>query len=123
MNPILLRGRPQSIPACALIIEAGGVHLARIILSSERTRIEFNVYVSSTARSIIHLVRFLRSVAAWGGSRIEVKEDPQGSIDYIDIIPPLKTVDAELLTRKIQNAIAAAIEEEQLTRGWGVNKG
>ena len=122
MNPILLRGRPQSIPACALIVKMGDVEVARIILSSEVTRIEFEALVSSTARSIIHLVQFLRNVGAWSGSRIEVKEDPRGFIDYIDIIPPLEVVDAELLTRKVQNAIALAIEEEQLARDWGVRK-
>ena len=87
-----------------------------------RDRIEFEALVSSTARSIIHLVRFLRNVAAWGGSRIEIKEDPQGFIDYVDIVPPLEVVDAELLTRRVQNAIAAAIEEEQLARDWGMRK-
>ena len=122
MNPILLRGRQQSIPACALIVKMGAVEVARIILSSEVTRVEFEALVSSTARSIIHLVQFLRNVAAWSGSRIEVKEDPRGFIDYIDIIPPLEVVDAELLTRKVQNAIALAIEEEQLARDWGVRK-
>ena len=64
MNPILLRGRPQSIPACALIVKMGDVEVARIILSSEVTRIEFEALVSSTARSIIHLVQFLRNAAA-----------------------------------------------------------
>jgi len=122
MNPILLRGRQQSIPACALIVKMGAVEVARIILSSEATRVEFEALVSSTARSIIHLVQFLRNVGAWSGSRIEVKEDPRGFIDYIDIIPPLEVVDAELLTRKVQNAIALAIEEEQLARDWGVRK-
>ena len=122
MNPILLRGRQQSIPACALIVKMGAVEVARIILSSEVTRVEFEALVSSTARSIIHLVQFLRNVGAWSGSRIEVKEDPRGFIDYIDIIPPLEVVDAELLTRKVQNAIALAIEEEQLARDWGVRK-
>ena len=122
MNPILLRGRPQSISACALIVKMGGVEVARIILSSEVTRVEFEALVSSTARSIIHLVQFLRNAAAWSGSRVEVKEDPSGSIDYIDIIPPLEVVDAELLTRKVQNAVALAIEEEQLAKGWKVRK-
>ena len=122
MNPILLRGRPQSIPTCALIVKMGDVEVARIILSSKATRIEFEALVSSTARSIIHLVQFLRNVAAWGGSRIEIKEDPQGFIDYVDIIPPLEVVDAELLSRRVQNAIAAAIEEEQLARDWEVRK-
>jgi len=122
MNPILLRGRQQSIPACALIVKMGDVEVARIILSSEATRIEFEAIVSSTARSIIHLVQFLRNVAAWGGSRIEVKEDPRGFIDYVDIIPPLEVVDAELVVRRVQNAIAAAIEEEQLTKGWEVRR-
>ena len=122
MNPILLRGRQQSIPACALIVKMGAVEVARIILSSEVTRVEFEALVSSTARSIIHLVQFLRNVAAWSGSRIEVKEDPQGYVDYVDIIPPLEIVDAELLTRKVQNAVALAIEEEQLARDWGVRK-
>jgi len=122
MNPILLRGRQQSIPACALIVKMGAVEVARIILSSEVTRIEFEALVPSTARSIIHLVQFLRNAAAWSGSRVEVKEDPSGSIDYIDIIPPLEVVDAELLTRKVQNAVALAIEEEQLAKGWKVRK-
>ena len=119
---ILVRGRSQSIPACALIVKMGDVEVARIILSSKVTRIEFEALISSTARSIIYLVRFLRNVAAWGGSRIEVKEDPQGFIDYVDIIPPLEVVDADLLTRRIQNSIASAIEEKQLTKGWEVRR-
>jgi len=122
MNSILLRGREQSIPACAIVVEMEDIEVARIILSSEVTRIEFEAFVSSTARSIIHLIQFLRNVGAWGGSRIEIKEDPQGFIDYVDIIPPLEVVDVELLTRKVQNAIALAIEEEQLAKGWKVRK-
>ena len=113
MNPILLRGRQQSIPACALIVEADGLQLAWIILGSERTRIEFNVYVSKSSRSIASLIQFLKNVAAWNGSRIEVEERGEW-IDHIDIIPALPVIDSEVLTRRLQNAIVQAIQDQIL---------
>jgi len=113
MMAILVRGRKQSIPACALIVEADGLQLAWIILSSERTRVEFNVYVSASARAIINLIRFLRNYSAWSGSRIKIQERGEW-VDHIDIIPALPVVDAELLTRRIQNAIVQAIQDQIL---------
>jgi len=113
MNSILLRRRKQSILACALIIEADGLQLAWAILSSERTRIEFNVYISASTRAIINLIMFLRNYSAWNGSRIEIQERGEW-VDHIDIIPPLAVIDSELLTRKIRNAVVQAIQDQIL---------
>ena len=111
MRAILVRGKPQSIHAPALLVKIGRVEVARVILASWVTRVEFNVYVPPTCRPAISLVRFLNGLARENGSRLEVREDVAGWLDHVDILPPLKKINVNLLVRKIRNAVALALQE------------
>ena len=109
---IPLRAEGQSIEATTIPIYIEGVKVARIILSSKTTRIEFAALVSPSSRPLRSLRRFLERLAAENGAQLSCEEDEQGFLKWFDLKPPLKSINATLFTRRIGNAVARALGGE-----------
>ena len=109
---IPLRAEGQSIEATTIPIYIEGIEVARIILSSKTTRIEFAALVSQGSRPLRSLRRFLEKLAAENGSEVSCEEDEQGFLKWFDLRPPLKSINAALFTRRIGNAVARALGGE-----------
>jgi len=107
-----LRSEEQSIAATTIPIYIEGVEVARVIVSSKTTRIEFAALVSPSSPSLMRLRRFLERLAAENGSELSCEEDEQGFLKWFDLKPPLKSIDASLFTRRIANAISRALGGE-----------
>ena len=110
---IPLRAEGQSIEATTIPIYVDGVEVARIILSSWVTRIEFVAFVRRSYRPLRSLQRFLEKLAAENGSKVSCEEDEQGFLRWFDLKPPLKSINVSLFTRRIANAVSRALGGEK----------
>ena len=110
---IPLRTESQSIDAVTIPVYLHGVEVARIILSSETTRIEFAALVKTSSDSIKSLKHFFEKIASENGSELTYEEDQQGFLKWFDLKPPLKSINASLFTRKIAYAISKALGGEK----------
>jgi len=109
---ISLRPGGQSIEATTIPIYIDRVEVARIILSSKTTRIEFAALVSPSSPPLVRLRRFLERLAAENGSVVSHEEDENGFLKWFDLKPPLKSINASLFTRRITNAVSRALGGE-----------
>ena len=110
---IPLRAEAQSIEATTIPIYVDGVEVARIIVASWVTRIEFAALVSQNSRPLKSLRRFLERLATENGSEVSCEEDEQGFLKWFDLRPPLKPINVSLFTRRIANAVSRALGGER----------
>ena len=106
----LLRRREQSIAAPALLIKLEGLEVARVILTGI-TRIEFDIMLPADSQAVQRFIRDIEWLAWENNSKVEVKEDLGGFLEWINIVPALKTVNADAMTRRIHRLIAETYQE------------
>lgn len=114
MNEPVLKPEKEGVTGPALVIRLRGREVARVILGSRMTRVEFSIPASM--QQSIPLIRYLGELAKQNNSELSIGESGDGGINRIDIVPPLPSINAPAITRKILSAIPRYPEVESRER-------